>query len=148
MRPDDVPVGVDESTDGYDIPIAAELQPLDAELEESGVRARRMLHGRTQPTNYFAMDLRARLLGTYSGEEPAGSATFDVTVPRSQANALAPRPHAEPRRAVAPVLASVAPRIELSTPSMILNARLALLAAAIATGLLIAGALGTGVIPR
>jgi hypothetical protein len=148
MRPDDVRVGVDETTDGYDIPIAAELQPLDAELSESGVRARHMLHGRTQPTNYFAMDLRARLLGTYSGEEPAGSATLDVTAPRSQPLAPAPRSRPEPRRAAPPVMASVAPRIELSAPSMLLNVRLALVAAAVATGLLLAGAIGTGVIPR
>ena len=150
MRPDDVRVGPDEPTDGYDIPIAAELQSLDAELHESGVRARRMLHGRTQPTNYFAMDLRARLMGAYSGEEPAGSATLNVTVPRSQTLAPAPTsmPRPEPRRAATPLLAQVAPRIDLGTPSMLVNARWALLAAAVATGLLIAGALGTGVIPR
>ena len=148
MRPDDVRVDVDDPTDGYDIPIAAELQRLDAELAESGVRARRMLHGRTQPTNYFAMDLRARLLGAYSGEEPAESATLEVTVPRSQAPAPAARPLPEPRRTQPSVLASVAPRIELAAPSVVVNARWALLAAALATGLLVAGALGTGVIPR
>ncbi len=146
MRPDDVRVRVDEPNDGYDIPIAAELRPLDAELAESGARARRMLHGRTQPTNYFAMDLRARLLGAYSGGEPAGSATLDVTGARSQAQA--PLPHPEPRRAGASLAAQVAPRMELGAPSMPVNARWALLAAAVATGLLIAGALGTGAIPR
>ena len=146
MRPDDVRLSAAEPTDGYDIPIAAELRPLDAELAESGVRARRMLHGRTQPTNYFAMDLRARLLGAYSGEEPAGSATLDVTVPRSQAHAPAPYP--EPRRADASVMASLAPRIDLRAPSMLLNVRWAVLAAALALGLLIAGAVATGVIPR
>jgi hypothetical protein len=148
MRPDDLRVGIDEPTDGYDIPIAAELRPLDAELEESGVRARQMLHGRTQPTNYFAMDLRARLLGAYSGEDPAGSATLDVTVPRSQARVPTPRARATPPRAGASLMAQGAPRIELAAPSMLVNARWALLAAAVATGLLIAGALGTGVIPR
>lgn len=148
MRPDDIRVGTDEPTDGYDIPIAAELRPLDAELEESGVRARRMLHGRTQPTNYFAMDLRARLLGAYSGDESAGGATLEVTVPRSQAQTLMPRPAAAPRHPGASLMAQAAPRIELGAPSMLLNARWALLAAALATGLLIAGALGTGVIPR
>src|SRR5213592_2712640 len=96
MQPDDVRVDVDEPTAGSDIPIAAELRPLEAELSESGIRARRMLHGRTQPTNYFAMDLRARLLGDYSGEEATGGATLDVTVPRSQAQA--PTPRKEPRR--------------------------------------------------
>jgi hypothetical protein len=147
MRPDDVRVGVDESADGYDLPIAADLRPLNAELTESGDRARRMLHGRTQPTNYFAMDLRARLLASYSGEEPGGSATLDVTAPRSQAPAPMPQ-HREPRRADASLMAQVAPRIELAAPAMLVNARWALLAAAVATGLLIAGALGTGVIPR
>lgn len=148
MRPDDVLVGTDEPTDGYDIPIAAELQPLDAELSESGVRARHMLHGRTQPTNYFAMDLRARLLGTYSGDEAAGSATLDVTAPRSQSPAPARRSPPHPRRTQPSVMASVAPRIEVGVPSILPNVRLALVAAAVATGLLIAGALGTGVIPR
>jgi hypothetical protein len=146
MRPEDVRIGVDEPTDGYDIPIAAELRPLDAELAESGVRARRMLHGRTQPTNYFAMDLRARLLGAYSGEEPAGSATVDVTVPRSPAQV--PMPHPEPRRARASLMAPFAARIEVEGPSMLVSARWAFLAAAVATGLLIAGALATGAIPR
>ena len=148
MRPDDVRVGADEPTEGYDIPIAAGLQPLDAELSESGIRARHMLHGRTQPTNYFAMDLRARLLGTYSGDEAAGSATLNVTAPRSQSPAPAPRPHPQPRRTGPSVMASVAPRVEVGVPSILLNVRLALVAAAVATGLLIAGALGTGVIPR
>ena len=148
MRPDDVRLGVDEPTDGYDISIAAELQPLDAELSESGVRARHMLHGRTQPTNYFAMDLRARLLGTYSGEEAPASATLNVTAPRGQAPAPAPGPQPQARRTQPSVMASVAPRIEVGVPSMLVNARWALLAAAVATGLLIAGALGTGAIPR
>jgi hypothetical protein len=150
MRPDDVRVGADEPTEGYDIPIAAELQPLDAELSESGIRARHMLHGRTQPTNYFAMDLRARLLGTYSGDEAAGSATLDVTAPRGQSPAPTPAPRSQPqpRRTQPSVMASVAPRIEVGVPSILLNVRLALVAAAVATGLLIAGALGTGVIPR
>ena len=92
------------------------------------------------------MDLRARLVGTYSGEEPAGSAMLNVTAPRSQS--VATRPHPEPRRAQASVIAPVAPRIELGAPSFLLSVRLALVAAAVATGLLIAGALGTGAIPR
>jgi hypothetical protein len=146
MRPDDVHVGVDQTLDGSDIPIAAELRPLDTELTESGVRARRMLHGRTQPTNYFAMDLRAQLLGAYSGEEPAGSATLDVTVPRSPAPA--PRLYPEPRRAEMMQLTQAMPRVVLGAPPVLLSVRWALLAAAVATTVLIAGALGTGVIPR
>ena len=146
MRPDDVGVGIQESTDGDDFPIAADLRPLDAELEESGVRARRMLYGRTQPTNYFAMGLRARLLGAYSGEEPAASATLDVTVARSQAPE--PRSYIEPSRRETTPITQAMPRLMLPAPSMLVGARLALLAAAVATGLLIAGALGTGAIPR
>jgi hypothetical protein len=146
MRPDDVRAGVDESTDGYDIPIAAELRPLDAELAESGVRARRMLHGRTQPTNYFAMDLRARLLGAYSGEVPAGSATLDVTVSRSQAQV--PMPHPEPRRAEAAPMAPFTPRIELGAPSLLDRARWAFVAAVLVAGVVVAGALASGAIPR
>ena len=37
-----------------------------------------------------SMDLRAQLLGVYSGDEAAGSATLNVTVPRSQAIASVP----------------------------------------------------------
>jgi hypothetical protein len=145
MRPDDVRVDGGESADATAIPIASSLRPLDAELAESGVRARRMLYGRTQPTNYFAIDLRARLLGAYSGEEPARSATLDVTAPRSQAPA--PKPFARPRHAPAPQT-QVLPRQLLAAPSILVTARWGLLAAAVATGLLIVGALGTGAIPR
>jgi hypothetical protein len=145
MRPDDVRLDVGESAGADAISIASDLRPLDAELAESGVRARRMLHGRTQPTNYFAIDLRARLLAAYSGEAPARSATLDVTAPRSQVPAA--KPVARPRPAPAPQT-QVLPRQLLAAPSMLVTARWGLVAAAVATGLLIVSALGTGAIPR
>jgi hypothetical protein len=145
MRPDDIRVGMDEPAGG-DIPIAADLRPLDAELSDSGVRARRMLHGRTQPTNYFAMDLRAQLLSAYSGDEAAGSATLNVPVPRSQAQAAAP--YSEPRRNGTTMMAPLVPRPALAVPSIPVGARWAFLVAAVAMAALIAGAFGSGVIPR
>lgn len=146
MRPDDIRVGIDEQPDGSVIPIPADLRSLDAELEESGVRARRMLHGRTQPTNYFVMDLRARLLHAYLGELQAGGATLDVMVPRS----LVPEPKASAvsRHTETSPITPPAPRIDLLAPSTLPDARRAFLAAALAAGLLIAGALGMGAIPR
>ena len=57
------------------------------------------------------------------------------------------RPLFRRRPAVAAVIL-VAAAIVLPAPSMLAGARLALLAAAVATGLLIAGAFGTGAIPR
>jgi len=146
MRPEDVGAPLGGPGDGVDAPLAADLRPLDLELEQSGARARRMLHGRTQPTNYFAMDLRARLLGTYSGDEPAGSATLDVTAPRGRAPA--PKASAQPRRSETATLTQVMPRVAMAAPSLSVSARWGLLAAAVATGLVIVGALGTGAIPR
>lgn len=141
----DTRVHIGEPTDGHDIPIAADLRRLDAELAESGARARQMLHGRTQPTNYFAIDLRARLLGAYSSDERAGTATLDVTVPQSQTPAL--RPFPEPGRGQTTLMPPLTPRLVLGAPSLVVSARWAFLAAA-ATGLLIAGAFGSGAIPR
>ena len=144
MRPDDVGVAQDQTADGYDVPIAADLRLLDRELEASGLRARSMLQGRTQPTNYFAMDLRARLLGVYSGEQAAESAIVDVTAARGRPDA--PSPRLGPGRD----LTRLAPerRRLVPAPSMLLNIRWALLAAALATGVLVAAAFGTGAIPR
>jgi hypothetical protein len=146
MRPEDIGAPLDTLGGGVDAPLAADLRPLDLELEESGARARRMLHGRTQPTNYFAMDLRARLLGAYSGDEPAGSATLDVTAPRGRAPVS--KPFVQPRRGETATLTQVMPRVGTAAPSLYVSARWGLLAAAVATGLVIVGALGTGAIPR
>ena len=41
----------------------AGLAALDAELAAAGAQARRALHGRTQPTRVYSVDLRAWLLG-------------------------------------------------------------------------------------
>ena len=147
MRPeDDVVARLDAAGGSVDPPLAADLRRLDLELEESGARARRMLHGRTQPTNYFAMDLRARLLGAYSADEPAGSATLDVTAPRGRAPAS--KASVQPRRSETATLTQVMPRVAMAAPSLSVSARWGLLAAAVATGLVIVGALGTGAIPR
>jgi hypothetical protein len=146
MRPDDVRVGRNEPTDGYDIPIAAELGPLDAELAESGVRARRMLHGRTQPTNYFAMDLRARLLGAYPGDTAAGSAALEAIIPRREAPDSTPRfePHSGDARVPAPVVPRITPR----DASVFAGAFRALVAAVLVAGAVVAGVLASGAIPR
>ena len=45
MRPDDVRVDVDEPTAGSDIPIAAELRPLEAELSDVEWALRRVAEG-------------------------------------------------------------------------------------------------------
>jgi len=146
MRPEDIVAPRDTAGGGVDAPLAADLRPLDLELEESGARARRMLHGRTQPTNYFAMDLRGRLLGAYSGDEPAGSATLDVTAPRGRVPAS--KASVQPRRSGTATLAQGMPRVAIAAPSVYVSARWGLIAAAVATGLVIVGALGTGAIPR
>ena len=43
-------------------PMDVDLMALDSELATAGRQARRALHGRTQPTRYFTLQLRARLL--------------------------------------------------------------------------------------
>jgi hypothetical protein len=64
MRPDDPVPGFDDLMDaGMDLPFDAVLERLDADLEEAGEQARRMLYGRSHPTRVFAYQLRARLLG-------------------------------------------------------------------------------------
>jgi len=57
------PVGdsTDGGADGYG-PLDARLESLDAELEAAGIQARRSLQGRTQPTRFFSIGLRERLL--------------------------------------------------------------------------------------
>lgn len=48
-----------------DAPMDVELVSLDSELATAGRQAERALHGRTQPTRYFSLELRARLLDRY-----------------------------------------------------------------------------------
>src|SRR4029079_7219554 len=73
VRPDDA-IDPRVSEGGTAVPLRMDLRALDAELEQSGMRARMMLHGRTQPTRYFAIDLRTRLLSDYAtADEPGAS---------------------------------------------------------------------------
>lgn len=49
-----------------DAPLDVELVALDSELGAAGRQAGRALHGRTQPTRYYSMELRARLLARFT----------------------------------------------------------------------------------
>ena len=60
MRLEDVPVSAGPMPPA--LPIGADLQALDAELEAAGRQARRMLNGQRQPTRYFSLGLRERFL--------------------------------------------------------------------------------------
>ena len=144
MRLEDVIAPMDEA-DTPLVGLGADLQPLDAELRQSGERARQMLSGRTQPTRYFVMDLRARLLRTYASE--TGEAADDRA---NRAPSHAPRMQPELRRRAfeptAPVGLNHA--VASAPPSVFVSMRMALFAGAILTGALILAALGSGVIPR
>jgi hypothetical protein len=143
VRPDDV---IDPPEAEADVPFPVDLQPLAAELEQSGERARLMLHGRTQPTRYFVIDLRARLLSDYSaGETPGGISDEVISRPSP-----APRTRLEMRRQeIAPGARAVIAQAAAPTgPMVVFDARLALFVAAVASAALILGAIGSGVIPR
>jgi outer membrane biosynthesis protein TonB len=140
MRPDDVLRGPGEGISDAALPIDADLQALDAELDEAGVQARRMLHGRSQPTRYFSVDLRARLASAYGAAEAAAPLALDILAPAGQSRGSRLRPELEGGESWAPT--PLAPRIVRRTPTILPRARWALLAAAALTGVLIAGALG------
>lgn len=57
----------DEGYEVADTLLDVDLVALDAELEAAGAQARRSLHARTQPTRYFSIELRARLLPRLAG---------------------------------------------------------------------------------
>ena len=60
-----------------DAPLDIDLVAVDAELGAAGRQAGRALHGRTQPTRYYSMELRARLLSRFetpAATPPAGEA--------------------------------------------------------------------------
>lgn len=61
--------------DGFEVmpdaPLDIDLVALDAELAAAGRQAGRALHGRTQPTRYFSMELRGRLLARIEMPETA-----------------------------------------------------------------------------
>ena len=46
--------------------VEAALATLEAELTAAGQQAERVLRGRTQPTRWYSLDLRSRLLGANS----------------------------------------------------------------------------------
>lgn len=143
MRPDDILRGPGEDTADVGLPIDADLQALDAELGAAGIQARRMLHGRTQPTRYFSVDLRSRLVGGYAAGAAAGTAALHVLTPPSQqagGRGSRLRPEREAGENWAPT--PLAPRIARRTPTILPRARWAMFAAAALTGVLVAGALG------
>ena len=145
MRPDDAIDRVETEADAV-VPLPVDLRPLDAELAQSGLRARQMLHGRTQPTRYFVIDLRARLLGDYAGREtPGGVGTDDVADPGP---VLRGRLDVG-RQPVAPGAPTVIARTAAPAgPMVVFDVRVALFVAAVASAALILGAIGTGVIPH
>lgn len=72
MRPDDrLPNRDEASLSGSDLVSDPYLERLVAELAAAGTQARRALHGRTQPTRVYSVNLRAWLLGRLGA---AGSA--------------------------------------------------------------------------
>jgi hypothetical protein len=143
VRPDDT---IDPTDAEAAVPLPVDLRSLDAELEESGARARLMLHGRTQPTRYFVIDLRARLLSDYAVGETAGGIGDDVITGPSPV----PRARLEMRRQpVAPAVPTMTAQAAAPAgPIVVFDARLALFVAAVASAALILGAIGSGVIPR
>lgn len=145
MRPDDLIDPADAEPDAL-VLLPVDLRPLDAELEQSGARARLMLHGRTQPTRYFVIDLRARLLSEEAADATAGGAGNHMI------SGASPGPR-EPFEARGQPIAPAAPTVIAQAaapagPMAFFDARLALFVAAVASAALILGAIGSGVIPR
>jgi hypothetical protein len=52
----------DPSADVRRVPLDVELEALDGQLSAAGARARLAAHGSTQPTRFFAQQLRATVL--------------------------------------------------------------------------------------
>ena len=139
MRPDDVLRGPGDDMSDMALPIDADLQSLDAELDAAGVQARDLLYGRSQPTRYFSVDLRSRLVGAYAAQA-AAPAALDVLVPLDRSRGSRLRPELEAGETWAPT--PLAPRITRRTPTVLPRARWAIFAAAALTGVLVAGAMG------
>ena len=138
MRPDDRLPFDDLLDGGMDLPFDAELEALNAELDEAGRHARRSLHGQTQPTRVFGSTLRAKLIGA-------------VAVPAVvDAGALLPRSSVRSPRTRLDLVAAgetwapvpLSPHIANRTPQVMPRARWALLAAATLTSVIVAGTLG------
>lgn len=54
------------------VPLDVELEALDTQLAAAGARARLAARGTTQPTRFFTQQLRATVLRSLDGREPAG----------------------------------------------------------------------------
>ena len=145
MRPDDLIDPAEAEADAL-VLLPVDLRPLDAELEQSGARARLMLHGRTQPTRYFVIDLRARLLSDYAAGETAGGFGNEGIARPSPITGERFEMRRQPIAPTAPT--AIAQAAAPAGPIVFLDARLALFVAAVASAALILGAIGSGVIPR
>jgi hypothetical protein len=144
MRPDDRR----PPSDPIDPPLDADLEALDRELDAAGAQARRTFHGRTQPTNVFAADLRQRLVGSTTA---AGSVPPDGLTEAATSTRVTPISHLSGGSRIRPGLAAaggtwaptrLAPRVERRTPTILPRARWAVLAAAVMATALVAGAIG------
>lgn len=77
MRPDEPPVrggGVAEA--GVGAILDADLLRIDADLRAAGRQAERALRGRTQPTRWFAIGLRSRVVRGWGEPAPEGEGAF------------------------------------------------------------------------
>lgn len=137
MRPDDRPF--DDLLDGgMDLPFDADLDALNAELDEAGRHARRSLHGKSQPTRVFGSALRAQLVGAIAMPVAVDAG---VLLPRESLRSSRPRLDLlTPGETWAPT--PLAPRIANRTPQVMPRARWAMVAAAALTSIIVAGALG------
>ncbi len=141
MRPDDHVPKLDALDGGIELPIDADLEALDEELGAAGASARRSLHGSTQPTRVFSVDLRARLLGTIATPAAAGLLGTDVLLRRGQERGSRIRPELDaPGETWAPT--PLEPQLARRTPTVLPRARWSMLAAAMLTLVFVAGALG------
>jgi hypothetical protein len=145
VRPDDA-IDPPDAEGGAVVPLPIDLRALDAELEQSGMRARMMLHGRTQPTRYFAIDLRTRLLSDYAAAGAAGGSGERTVAEPSPVLRTQLELHRQPISGGVPaVVAQAAPP---AAPLVAFDLRIALCVAAVASAALILSAIGAGVIPR
>jgi len=149
VRPDDLIDPARADADAL-VLLPVDLRPLHAELEQSGARARLMLHGRTQPTRYFVIDLRARLLSDDGAGDAAGDAARGIGAAVIAGPSKIRRERLEARRQ--PIRPSTRTAIAQAAapagPMVFFDARLALFVAAVASAALILAAIGSGAIPR
>lgn len=77
MRPEARHLELVRPSNGFEpkateVRVEAALAALDAELAAAGRQAERVLRGRTQPTRWYSMDLRSRLLDADSSATGRG----------------------------------------------------------------------------